>query len=214
MVSPATASARSAVPATPGPTPPPTPATVEATFATPATVGLKGGRVIRIPRGTTDEVLLCIPLTLLHTAPAVQVTKRYATAGREIVRSGTGVFTEQGWVLPRTANADALMSRVASHLAECRYSGSASDPLDPAQHIRTSSVPARYLQDTSGWRGYAIRQDVWVNGKRASSSVRLLVQRGPVLLALEYIDYASVIAQDRLVSVNLDRLVAVLPPLA
>ncbi|GAA3832052.1 hypothetical protein GCM10022226_61520 [Sphaerisporangium flaviroseum] len=190
---------------------PPTAASVEASFATAATVGLPGARSTTIPaRGTSGEILICAPLTPLHGVARVQVPRRYATAGRELIVPGTGVFTQQGWILPDTAHATTLMRRITTRLNRCRYSGTADDPVTPAKKIRATSTTAAYATDSAGWRGHTIGQAVWVANKRTSVNVRVLVQRGPVLLALESIDYTTGKTEQALIESNFGRIVAVL----
>jgi hypothetical protein len=71
----------------------------------------------------------------------VPVDKQYATAKEAITFPYKGRLTQQGWVLPSEADASALMKQVTRRLPQCRYNGSASDPVDPTRRISGISTP-------------------------------------------------------------------------
>jgi hypothetical protein len=158
-------------------------------FLSPTEADLAGGHMRTVPEGTLTQLSVCVPLNPLNT-PSVPVDKRYASAKREITVPYKGHLTQQGWVLPSEADASALMRQVARRLPQCRYQGSASDPVDPTKKISGSSTTQAYQPDGFGWHGHQIEQLMNVNGERTSVSTVLVVQRGPVVLALDYTNYA------------------------
>jgi hypothetical protein len=101
------------------------------------------------------------------------------------------------------AAASALMKQVSRKLPQCRYNGSASDPVNPARRISGISNPQAYEPDAFGWHGHQIEQLMNVNGKRTSVSTVLILQRGPVLLALDYTNYTPKAPEQTLRAYNL-----------
>ena len=101
------------------------------------------------------------------------------------------------------AAASALMKQVSRKLPQCRYNGSTSDPVDPARRISGISNPKTYEPDAFGWHGHQIEQLMNVNGKRISVSTVLILQRGPVLLALDYTNYTPKAPEQTLRTYNL-----------
>ncbi|WP_203958163.1 hypothetical protein [Planotetraspora mira] len=182
---------------------------VASSFLDPAEAGLAGGETRTIPAGTLSKLSICVPLNPLNT-PEVAVNKRYATAKEEITVPYKGHLTQQGWVLPSEAAASALMKQVTRRLPQCRYNGSASDPVDPTRRISGISNPKTYEPDAFGWHGHQIEQLMNVNGERASVSTVLILQRGPVVLALDYVNYTEKAPAQTLRTYNLSVLRRVL----
>lgn len=171
-------------------------------FLDPAQANLAGGEIRSVAAGSTGRVLLCVPLNPFKT-PAVTVAKRYATAGREIGVPYKGRITQQGWVMPSEAEAAILMKKMARRLPECRYSGSAASILQQGARVSGISAPHTYERDEYGWKGHRIEQTLSTDNRRASVSTRLLIQRGPVVLALEYINYTRKTHEQRLHEYNM-----------
>ncbi|MCT9934959.1 hypothetical protein N5079_32605 [Planotetraspora sp. A-T 1434] len=171
-------------------------------FLTPADAGLVGGETRSVPPGTTSRISVCVPLNPLNT-PTVPEDKRYATAKQEIGLPYKGHLTQQGWVLPTEAHASTLMRKVGRKVPQCRYSGASNDPMDPGTRISGTSAPEKYARDDFGWHGHRIEQAMSVNGKRASVSTVLLLQRGPVVLALDYTNYTPKAPEQALRAYNM-----------
>ncbi|GAA1276681.1 hypothetical protein Psi02_00320 [Planotetraspora silvatica] len=161
---------------------------VTALFLDPAEAGLSGGETQTVPEGTLSRLNICVPLNPLNT-PGVPVDKQYATAKEAFTVPYKGRLTQQGWVLPSEAAASTLMKQVNRKLPQCRYSGSTNDPVDPTRRISGVSRPQTYEPDAFGWHGQQIEQLMNVNGERTSVSTVLILQRGPVILALDYTNY-------------------------
>lgn len=164
------------------------PREVAALFLNPEQANLDGGEVRTIAAKTTRDLFVCTPLNPFET-PTVTVGKRYATAGSEIGVPYKGRIVQQGWVMPSEAAATAVMKKVSRKVPECRYSGSAPSVLQPGTRLSGVSVPHVYPRDEYGWSGYRIEQTLSTNNRRASVNTRLLIQRGSVVLALEYVNY-------------------------
>ncbi|MEV7969663.1 hypothetical protein AB0O34_27340, partial [Sphaerisporangium sp. NPDC088356] len=175
---------------------------VTALFLTPATAGLSGGETRTVPEGTITNLDVCVPLDPMNT-PTVAIDKRYATAKQEIGVPYKGHLTQQGWVLPTNADAAHVMKQVRRNLPRCRYPGSMNAPMDPRTRISGTSRSAKYARDSFGWHGHRIEQTMNRNGERASVSTLLLLQRGPVLLALDYTNYTPKVPEQKLHSYNL-----------
>ncbi|MCT9930439.1 hypothetical protein N5079_09440 [Planotetraspora sp. A-T 1434] len=63
--------------------------------------------------------------------------------------------------------------------------------------------PAKVPRDSFGWRGHRVEQTMSVNGKRASVSTLLLLQRGPIVLALNYTNYTPTTPEQTLRAYNM-----------
>jgi hypothetical protein len=81
------------------------------------------------------------------------------------------------------------MNNIGRTLPRCRNSGTTPSPLKPTDRISDTSTTHPYHRDQFGWHGHRIEQTMSVDHQRASVSTRLLLQRGSVVLALEYINY-------------------------
>ncbi|GII56027.1 hypothetical protein Pth03_44160 [Planotetraspora thailandica] len=171
-------------------------------FLTPAEADLTGGYTRTVAEGTLTQLGVCVPLNPMNI-PSVPVDKHYATAKQEIGVPYKGHLTQQGWVLPNEADASALMKQVTRRLPQCRYHGSTSDPVDRTKKISRTSTAQAYQPDGFGWHGHQIEQLSNVNGERASVSTILVVQRGPIILALDYINYTTETPEHALRAYNL-----------
>ncbi|MEW9533626.1 hypothetical protein [Microbispora sp. NPDC049125] len=180
-----------------------------ALFLTPATASLSGGETRTVPAGTITNLDVCVPLDPMNT-PTVAIDKRYATAKQEIGLPYKGHLTQQGWILPTDADAAHVMKQVRRNLPRCRYSGSTNSPMDPRTRISGTSTPEKYARDSFGWHGHRIEQTMNRNGERASVSTLLLLQRGPVLLALDYTNYTPKTPEQKLRAYNMTVLSKVL----
>ncbi len=175
---------------------------VAAFFLDPAQANLVGGEIRTVAAGHTGRVLLCVSLDFFKL-PAAAVPKRYATSSREIGVPSKGRITQQGWVMPTEAEAAALMRRIRHKLPKCHYSGSAASALQPGTRVSGISTPHTYSLDEYGWRGHRIEQTLSTNNRRASVNTRLLIQRGSVVLALEYINYTPKTHEQQLREYNM-----------
>ncbi len=184
---------------------------VAALFVAPEEAGLAGGEVRNVEQGTASEIALCVPLNPANT-PTVAADKRYSTVRQEITVPYKGRITQQGWVFPNDAEATAIMRLISAKLPRCRYSGTTSAPLEPASRISGNSDTHVYSRDAFGWHGHRIEQIMNVNGKRVSVSTLLLLQRGPVLLTLDYTNYTAKTAAQALRAYNMGILRKVLAP--
>jgi hypothetical protein len=175
---------------------------VAALFLTPAEAGLTGGEVTTDPAATSTSLRVCVALDP-EQAPTVPMDKRYATDRKEIGLPYKGHLVQQGWVLPTEADATEVMKQVGKQIPRCRYSGSARDPFDNKTRITGTSDPRSYPVDSFGWHGHRIEQTMSRDGKRVSVSTQLLLQRGPVVLALDYIDYTTEVPKQNLWDSNM-----------
>ncbi|MEU7002666.1 hypothetical protein [Nonomuraea sp. NPDC046570] len=157
-------------------------------FLDPAGAGLRGGEVHVEPQGTTAAIDVCVPLNPFDT-PRVAVDRRFATLKREIGLPGKGRIVQRGWVLPSADRAGKVMRKVGKRLSACRYDGTAATSLEPGKRMKGSSSVVGYPRDDDGWRGYRIEQTTAVDRQRVSVGTEMLVQRGPVVLRLDYVNY-------------------------
>lgn len=172
-------------------------------FIGPAQAGLDGGESSTVPPASTDRLAVCMPLNPLQGALVVPIDRRYATAGRDISLPHKGHLFQRGWVLPSTADASRVMRQVRAKLSRCRYSGTITDPADAYVRISSTSTTHRYPKDAFGWHGHRIEVTMVRDGRRASVTTALLLQRGPVLLSLDYINYDREATEERLRAYNL-----------
>lgn len=175
---------------------------VEGLFLNPAEAGLRGGEVHIEPQGTTANIPVCVPLNPFDT-PRVMLDSRFSTLTKEIGLPGKGRIVQRGWVLPNATQAGKVMKSVEQELSACRYNGAASTSMEPGQRLSGKSTVYGYPRDAYGWHGYRVEQTANVNRKRASVGTELLLHRGPVILRLDYMNYAPRATEQKLRAYNM-----------
>lgn len=172
-------------------------------FLSPAQAGLAGGTSRTIPPAEIDHLSVCLPRNPFLETLDVPIDRRYATVRQETGLPDKGRLAQQGWVLPSEAEAARIMHRVRQKLPRCRYTGTLTDPADAYVRIRSVSTTHRYPEDSFGWHGHRIELTMFRDGERVSVSTALLLRRGPVLLALDYVNYRREATEQRLRAYNL-----------